>query len=74
MTKSVQDLKLKIEVIKWTQTKEILEVENLGTRTRTIDVSITNTIQEMEERILGIEDMPEEIHILIEEIGKFLNL
>jgi hypothetical protein len=31
-------------------------MENLGKRTGTAEVSITNRIQEMEERISGIED------------------
>ena len=51
MNKTVQDLKMEIEAIKKTQTEEILEMENLGKRTGTTDASITNRIQEMEERI-----------------------
>jgi hypothetical protein len=49
--KTVQDLKEEIEVIKKTQSEEILEMENLGKRTRTKDASITNrTLQDMEGR------------------------
>ena len=48
--------------------KGILEMENLGMRTGNTDTSITNRIQEVEERISGTEDMTEEIHILIKEI------
>jgi hypothetical protein len=38
-----------------------LEMENLGKRTGITDVSITNRIQEIEERIMGVEDTLEEI-------------
>ena len=47
------DLKTEIEAIKKMQTEGILEMENLGKLTGTIDVSITNR---MEERISGIEN------------------
>ena len=56
MNKTVQDLKIEIEAIKKSQMEAILEMENLGKRTGTAEVSITNRIQEMEERISGIED------------------
>jgi hypothetical protein len=36
-------------------------MENLGKRTGTTDASITIKIQEMEERLLGIEDTIEEV-------------
>jgi phage-related tail protein len=47
INKTVQDLKVEIKEIKKTQTEEILEMGKLGT----IDTSITNRIQEMEERL-----------------------
>ena len=50
-----------IEAIKKTQRKGILEMENLGKRTGTTDTSITGRIQEIEERISGVEDTIEEI-------------
>ena len=56
MNKTVQNLKREIEAIKKTQIETILEMENLGKRTGTTDVSITNRIQEMKERISGIEE------------------
>jgi hypothetical protein len=56
MNKTVPDLKMEIEPTMKTQTEEILEMENLGKRTETIDVSTANRIQEIEERILGVED------------------
>jgi uncharacterized coiled-coil protein SlyX len=40
-------------------------MENLGKRIGTTDTSITNRIQEMEERISGIEDTIEEIDTLV---------
>ena len=48
----------------------MLEMENLGKRTRTTDISITNRIHEMEERITDIEDMTEEINIQVKENAK----
>ena len=38
-----------------------LEMENLGKKSGAIDESITNRIQEIEERITGIEDTIEDI-------------
>ena len=56
MNKSAQDLKVEIEAIKKTQTEGILEMENLGKRIGTADLSIISRLQEMEERISGVED------------------
>jgi hypothetical protein len=47
MNKTIQDLKMELETIKKSQR----EIENLGKRSETIDASITNRIQEIEERI-----------------------
>ena len=52
----IPDLKIEIESIKKTQTEKILELENLDKRRGTTEESITNRIQEMEERISGVED------------------
>jgi hypothetical protein len=43
-------LKIKIEAIKKTQFEGIMEMENLGKQTGATNASITNRIQEMEER------------------------
>ena len=59
MNKTIQNLKVGVEAIKKTQTEGILEMENIGKRTGFTNTSITNRIQEMEERISGIEDMIE---------------
>jgi hypothetical protein len=52
---------MEIEVIKKAQTESILKTESLGKRTGTMDISITNRIQEVEERISGVKDTIEEI-------------
>jgi hypothetical protein len=45
-----------VETMKKTQRKTTLEIEGLGKKSGTIEVSISNRIQEMEERISGAED------------------
>ena len=45
-------------------------MENLGERTMTTESSITNRIQEIEERISDSEDIIEKINALIKENGK----
>jgi hypothetical protein len=54
--KIIEDLKLEVEIIKKTQRETTLEIETLGKKSGTIDVSIRNRIKEMEERISGAED------------------
>jgi hypothetical protein len=44
----MQNLKREIETIKKTQRETTLEIETLGKKSGTIDMSISNTIQEME--------------------------
>ena len=51
INKTVQYLKIEIEVIKKKQTEEILEIEKLGRQTGTTYASITNRIQKVEEKI-----------------------
>ena len=46
---SVQELKTEMEAVKKTQTEGRLDMENLGKRTETTELSITNRIQEIEE-------------------------
>jgi hypothetical protein len=55
LNKTIQDLKMEVETIKKTQRETILEREILGKKSGTIDVSISNRIQEMEEGISGAE-------------------
>ena len=69
LSKVIQDLKVEVETIKKTQMEANLEMENLGKRSGITDVSITNRIQEIEERISGAEDTVEEIDTTIK-IGR----
>jgi chromosome segregation ATPase len=62
LNKTTQDLKREIDTIKKTQSEATLEIETLGKKTGTIDESISNRIQEMEERISGPEDSIHNIH------------
>jgi hypothetical protein len=59
MNKTIQDLKMEIETIKKSQRETTLGLENLGKKSGVIDASITNRIQEIEERISGEEDIIE---------------
>jgi hypothetical protein len=47
LNKTIQDLKIEVETIKKSQR----EMENLGKKSGAIDASISNRIQEIEERI-----------------------
>jgi predicted nucleic acid-binding Zn-ribbon protein len=51
LNKTIQDLKRKVDTIKKTQTEAALEIETLEKKSGTIEVRISNRIQEMEERI-----------------------
>jgi chromosome segregation ATPase len=70
LNKSIQDLKVEVETIKKRQMEANLEIENLEKRSRITDVSITNRIQEIEERISGVEDTVEEIDTAVKENSK----
>jgi chromosome segregation ATPase len=50
MNKTILDLKKEVDTIKKTQSEATLEIGTLGKKSGTIDVSINNRIQEMEER------------------------
>jgi uncharacterized coiled-coil protein SlyX len=73
LNKVIQDLKVEVEPIKKIQMQASLEMENLGKRSGITDVSITNKIQEMEDRISGIEDTIEEIDTTVKENSKCKN-
>jgi uncharacterized coiled-coil protein SlyX len=47
-----------------------MEIENLRKRSGVIDTSITNRIQEMEERMSGVEDTIENIDTTVKENAK----
>jgi predicted nucleic acid-binding Zn-ribbon protein len=70
LNKTIQDLKRDVDTIKKTQSEATLEIENIGKKSGTIDVSISKRIQEMEERISGAEDSIENIGTTIKENTK----
>ena len=70
LNKTIQDLKREVDTIKKTQSEATLEIETLGKKSGTIDASISNRIQEMEERISGAEDSIENMGTTIKEIAK----
>ena len=65
--KTVQDPNTETESIKKTQTKDVLEIKKITIHTGTRDESFTNTIQVIEDRTSGIEEMIGEINISIKE-------
>ena len=66
MKRTIQDLKREVETIKKTQSK----IQTLGKKSGTIDVSISNRIQEMQERIPSAEDSIENMDTTIKENAK----
>ena len=70
MNKTILDLKREVDTIKETQSEATLEIETLGKKSGNIDESISNRIQEMEERISGAEDSIGNIGTTIKENGK----
>jgi chromosome segregation ATPase len=68
--KTTKDLKMELETIKKSQRETALELENLGKRSGVIDVSITNRITGIEERISGAEDTIENIDTKVKESTK----
>jgi chromosome segregation ATPase len=65
-----QDLKMEVETIKKSQRETTLAIEKLGKKSGTTDASISNRIQEMEERISGAEDSIENMDTKITENAK----
>ena len=61
---------MEVETIKKPQRETTLEIENIGKTSGDIDASITNRIQEIEERISGAEDTIENIDTTIKENEK----
>jgi chromosome segregation ATPase len=56
LNKTIQDLKREVETIKKIQSETMLEIETLGKKSGTIHASLSNRIQEIEEKISGAED------------------
>jgi predicted nucleic acid-binding Zn-ribbon protein len=67
MNKTIQNLKMELETIKKSQRETTLQLETLGKKPGVIDASITNRIQEIEERISGAEDTRENIDTTVKE-------
>ena len=61
---------MEIETIKRSQRETNLDLENIGKRSGVIDSSITNRIQEVEERISGAEETIENIDTTVKENAK----
>ena len=61
---------MEIETIKNSQRERTVEIENLGKKSGGIDTRITNTIQEIEERISGAEDEIDNIDTTVKENAK----
>ena len=70
MNKTIQVLKMEIETIKKSERETTLELKNPGKISGVIDASITNRIQEIEERISGTEDTIENIDTTRKENAK----
>ena len=70
LNKIIQDIIMEIERIMKSQRETILEKENVGKRSGVIDASITNRIQEIEERILGAEDVIKTIDTTVKKMQK----
>jgi hypothetical protein len=71
MNKTILDLKREVDTIKKTRSEAMLEIETLEKKSGTIDSSISNRIQEMEERISGAEDFIENIGTTIKDNTKY---
>jgi predicted nucleic acid-binding Zn-ribbon protein len=54
LNKTIQDLKMEVETIMKSQRETTLEIKNLGKKSRAIEASMTNRIQEIKERISGV--------------------
>jgi chromosome segregation ATPase len=70
LNKTIQDLKMEVETIKKPPRETTLEIEPLGKKSGTIDGSISNRIQEMEERTSGAEDSIASMDTTIKENAK----
>jgi chromosome segregation ATPase len=67
LNKTIQDLKMEIETLKKTQRETPLEMGNVRKRKGVTDASITNRIQEIEERILAVEYTIKNTHTTLKE-------
>ena len=70
INKTILDLKREVDTIQKTQSEATLDIEILGKKSGTIDLNISNRIQDMEERISGAEDSIENMGTTIKENTK----
>ena len=70
VVETVQELKAEMETMNKTQSEGQLDMDNRGKQTETSEASITNRIQEIEERISDYEDTIEKINALNKENSK----
>jgi seryl-tRNA synthetase len=70
LNKTMKDLKREVDKMKKTQSKAMLKIETLEKKSGIIDASISNRIQEIEERLSGAEDSKENICTTIKENTK----
>ena len=68
--KTILDLKREVDTIKKTENEATLEIETLGKKSGIMDASISNRVQEMEERNLCAQDSIENIGITTKENAK----
>jgi hypothetical protein len=61
---------MEIKTIKKTQMEATLEIDDLGKKSGATDTSITNRIQDIEEKIQGIKDTIKVIDTLVKENNK----
>jgi hypothetical protein len=71
MKKTILDLKREVDTIKKTQSETTLEIETIGKKYGIIDASISNRIQEMQERLSGAEDSIQNMGTTIKENTKW---
>jgi hypothetical protein len=70
MNKTIQDQKMEIKTMKKSQRETTVELGNLEKRSGAIDTSITNKIQEIEERFSRAEETVGNIDTTIKENAK----
>jgi predicted nucleic acid-binding Zn-ribbon protein len=70
LNKAIRDLNMEVKTIKKSQWETTLEIEILGKKSGATDASISNRIQEMEERISDAEDSIENMDTIIKENAK----
>jgi len=72
--KQLKELKMEIEAMKKEHMETTLDIENQRKRQGAIDTSITNRIQEIEERISGAEDSIDIIDTTVKDSVKWKKL